>query len=75
MRELDDEGLLGLGPADAGAQRGGEARMRDPDALVPEAAVAPQVETEGAERRRALAQSFSARTVPSASSTTAPRKS
>jgi hypothetical protein len=73
--ELDDEGLLGLGPADARAQRRRETPVRDPDALVPEAAVAPKVETEGAERRRAVAQSFSARIVPSASSTTAPRKS
>jgi hypothetical protein len=73
--ELDDEGPLGLGPADAGAQRGREARVGDADALVPEAAVAPQDQTERAERRRTLAQRFSGRTVPSGSSTRAPRKS
>src|SRR5262249_33508148 len=73
--ELDDEGLLRLGPAHARAQRGGQARMGDAHALVPEAAVAPENETEGPERRRAVAQSFSARTEPSAPRSSAPRKS
>jgi len=71
--DLDDEGALGLGEADAAAEGAREARVGDLDALVPEAAVAAQPEAE--RRERGCAQSASLRSAPSGDSSIAPRKS